>query len=145
MNSEDKMNKIEIENRIKDFFSNRPEIIFAYLFGSFINKKHFHDVDAAVYLSKDFNKNDFKLFPYGYESFLLSELNILIRENIDIVVMNNAEILIQQRIINKGILLFSKDDRKRIHYENYIRKLYIDTESLRRIKSYYLEKHISNA
>lgn len=139
------MNKKEIENKIKKFLHKRPEITLAYIFGSFVQRDNYHDIDIAVYLSDNFNKNDFKKFPYGYESFLISELNILVRKNVDLVVMNKAEILIQQRIVNKGILLFSKDDRKRISYENFIRKLYIDTESLRRIKSYYLGKHISNA
>jgi len=59
--------------------------------------------------------------------------------------MNNADISLQQRIINKGFLLFSKDDRIRISYENLIRKLYIDSENIRRIKRKYLNKKISDA
>jgi len=139
------MNKEEIKNKIKDFLSVKPEISFAYIFGSFTEKEQFHDIDTAVYLDKDFDKNDLKKFPYGYESFLISELNLLIRKNIDIVVMNNAEITIQQRIVNKGILLFSKDEPMRIYYENLIRKLYIDAEPLRKIKRYYLSRNTGNA
>ena len=139
------MNKNIIEIKIKEFLFGRPEISFAYIFGSFVQREHYHDIDVAVYLSKDFNKFDMKKFPYGYESCLISELNFLVRKNIDLVVMNNAEIMMQQRIINKGILLLSKDERKRVFYENYIRKLYIDAEPLRKIKRYYLVKNIINA
>lgn len=139
------MNKDEIENKIRKFLFDKTEVTFAYIFSSFIHKDIYHDIDIAAYLSPSFNKNDFEKFPYGYESLLISDLSSLVRKNIDFVVMNNAGILIQQRIINKGILLFSKDERKRISYENYIRKLYIDAEPLRKIKSYYLEKNILDA
>ena len=139
------MNKDAIKKNIAGFLREKKEITFAYLFGSFVQKDNFHDIDIALYLARDFNKNDLEKFPYGYESRLISEINLLVREKIDLIVMNNAEILIQQRIINKGYLLFSRDERVRISYENFIRKLYIDTESLRSIKKHYLSLRINNA
>ncbi|MEO8398323.1 MAG: nucleotidyltransferase domain-containing protein [Ignavibacteriaceae bacterium] len=139
------MNKEQIKKQISDFLKEKEEIILAYIFGSFVQNENFHDVDIAVYLRKEFDKNNFKIFPYGYESGLISDLTSLIRRNVDFVVMNNADITLQQRIINKGSLLFSKDEKFRISYENYIRKLYIDAENLRRIKQYYLIKKINNA
>ncbi len=139
------MDKDYIKKNIAVFLRGKKEITFAYLFGSFIQKDYFHDIDIALYLDKDFNNNDLEKFPYGYESGLISEINILARKKIDLVVMNNAEILINQRIINKGYLLFSRDERARISYENYIRKLYIDTESLRKIKRHYLSQGITDA
>ncbi|MCL4512065.1 MAG: nucleotidyltransferase domain-containing protein [Bacteroidetes bacterium] len=139
------MKKTQIEKQIADFLKAKTEVMFAYIFGSFVQKDYYHDIDVAVYLYEDFDKNDRKKFPYGYESFLLSELNLLTRENVDLVIMNSAEILIQQRVINRGILLFSKDERLRIQYENYIRKLYIDAEHLRKIKRHYLARNIINA
>lgn len=138
-------NKINIEDTIRTFLKNKIEITFAYIFGSFVQRDQYHDIDIAVYLSDDFNKNDLKKFPYGYESILISELTLLVREKIDFVVMNNADITLQQRIINKGILLFSKDENYRITYENRIRKLYLDSENIRRIKRKYLNKKILNA
>ena len=65
-------NKINIEDTIRTFLKNKIEITFAYIFGSFVQKDQYHDIDIAVYLSDDFNKNDFKKFPYGYESILIS-------------------------------------------------------------------------
>ena len=138
-------NKEEIGNKIKNFLQSKPEIVFAFIFGSFIKNETYHDIDIAVYLNNNFDKHDLEKFPYGYESFFISELTILVKENVDFVVMNNADITLQQRIINKGILLFSKDERVRISYENFIRKLYIDSENIRRIKRKYLTKKIINA
>lgn len=138
-------NKEEIESKINRFLQSRPEISFAYIFGSFIQNENYHDIDIAVYLYKNFDKNDLKKFPYGYESSLISELTLLVRKKVDFIVMNNADITLQQRIINKGILIFSKDDHIRISYENFIRKLYIDSDNIRRIKRKYLNKKIVNA
>lgn len=139
------LNKKQIRNKIADYLHGRDEIIFAYIFGSFVEKEYYHDVDVAVYLSDHFDKSDLKKFPYGYESGMISQLNIIVRENIDFIVMNNAELYIQKKIINDGILLFSKDERKRIHYENLIRKIYIDTAHLRKIRKHYLSEKIINA
>lgn len=138
------LEKKQIKNKITDDLHGRDEIIFAYIFGSFVEKEYYHDVDVAVYLSDNFDKSNLKKFPYGYESGVISQLNIIVRENIDFIVMNDAELYIQKKIIDKGILLFSKNERKRIHYENYIRKMYIDTAHLRKIRRHYLTKKIIN-
>jgi len=139
------IDKIKIKEQIRAFLFKREEIRIVYIFGSFVSKDYYHDIDIAVYLENDFNKNNMTKFFYGYESELNSEINLLVRQKIDFVVMNNAEITLQHRIINKGILLFSKDEPKRISYENYIRKLYIDSANIRKIKRKYLSGKITNA
>lgn len=139
------MEKEEIKKVIGGFLQARKEILSAYIFGSFTQAEAFHDVDVGVYLYRDFDRNDLNKFPYGYESLLISQLGALTRQKIDLVVMNNAEILIQQRIINRGILLFSKDERIRVVYENHIRELCIDSQHLRKIQRHYLGKIIGDA
>jgi len=143
------LKKSEIENQIADFLKTKGEIMLAYIFGSFVQNNYYHDIDVAVYLREDFDRKDFpngslreKKHPYGYESSMIGELSSLTKMNIDFVVMNNATILIQQRIINKGMRLFSRDESFRIQYENRIRKLYIDYQHLWNIQRYYLSKHI---
>jgi uncharacterized protein len=140
-----KMNKEEVRNKAAEYLYSREEILSAYIFGSFVNREKYHDIDIAVRLKNDFIKNDLKKFPYGYESYLIAEMTQLLRFDVDIIVMNNAEILIQQRIVNKGITIVSKDEAERIRYENFIRKMYIDTEQLRNIKYFYLNKRITGA
>jgi hypothetical protein len=133
------------EKIIAEYLRETDEVLFAYIFGSFVGKENYHDIDVAVYLKDTFDKNDLMKFPYGYESGLISALNLLVRENIDFIVINNAQLTLQKKIIEHGILLFSKDERKRIHFENYIRKLFIDATHLRKIRRYYLSGKIINA
>jgi len=139
------LDKKQIEDKITDYLGRRDEVLFAYIFGSFAERDNYHDIDIAVYLKDDFDKNDFKKFPYGYESGVTADLNLLVRKDVDFVVMNSAEILIQKRIIDRGKRILSKDERKRISYENYIRKLYIDMAHLRNIRRHYLSGKIKNA
>ena len=138
--------KKAVFNKLKGLLSGRHEIDFAYLFGSFVKSNHYHDIDIAVHLEKNFNPDDYKKFPYGYESNLISDISALLKtDRIDLVIFNKAGILIQQRIINSGLLLLERNRYKRINYENYIRGLYIDAEPLRRIKMFYLKRYLNNA
>jgi len=135
--------KIQIKNKIAEFLRERDEVIFAYIFGSFVGKEYYHDIDVAVYLSDNFNKDDLMEFPYGYESSLIAELmKLLHTDKIDLVILNNAPLLITNRIVNTGMLLFDKDKFNRISFENKSRKMFIDTENLRNIKTHYLVKKI---
>ncbi len=139
------MKKKEILQKIENYLIRFDEILYAYVFGSFLHKENYHDVDIAIFLHPDFDKNNFIEYPYGYESKIISDLTSLTKNKIDIVVMNNAALTIRQRIINKGILVFCKDEKSRIKYENSIRKLYIDANNIRKIKRKYLREKISNA
>lgn len=137
--------KQNILNSVKEFLYNVKEVKYAYVFGSFVNLRNYHDIDIAIYLKNDFNKNDYQKYPYGYESKIITELEQLLRKKVDIVVMNGAGITILQRIINSGIVIIQGDKNQRIAYENYIRKLYIDANAIRQIKRKYLSKKIDHA
>ncbi len=65
-------------------------------------------------------------------------------KDVDFAVMSKASISLPQRIVNKGLLLFCKDDRMKIQYENTVRRLYIDAEHSRQGQSCYLPGYIDN-
>lgn len=131
--------KKQIQSKLNEFLQRRPEISFAYIFGSFTQSENYHDIDIAVFLNENFDKNDLKKFPYGYESSIAAALtNLLHTDKIDIVVLNTAPPLITNRIINTGKLLFDKNKFNRIAFENKSRKIFIDNENFRKIRTYYL-------
>lgn len=137
-------NKSEIEKIIKDFLQTRPEINFAYLFGSFINSGKYNDIDIAVYLNPNFNINNFSTYPYGYESEILGKLSLILKtDKIDLVILNKANLLIAVKIYNTGKLLFERDRFLRIKIENFARKEFIDTEHYRKMKAKYLEEYLN--
>ena len=138
------MTRTEIKNKLIDCLIERDEIVFAYLFGSFLKTDDYHDIDIAVFISDRFLKDNSGEFTFGYESLIAgSIIKVMNMHKIDVVLLNNAPLLITNRIINKGELLFEKDRFKRIAFENYYRKLFIDTENFRKIKTYYLKNKIN--
>jgi uncharacterized protein len=137
--------KNNIQVQINDFLYKRSEISFAYIFGSFIQRDHYHDIDIAVYLLDEFNQNNRNKFPYGYASMISGNLmKLLHMKKVDVILLNNSPLLITNRIINTGKLLFDKNKYKRIEFENYNRKMFIDTENFRKIRTYYLVNKINN-
>jgi hypothetical protein len=65
---------------------------------------------------------------------LISELTgILKTNNVDLVVMNNAPLLLNYNIIRNGRILKS-DESKRLEFENKILSRYLDEQ-------YYIKRH----
>lgn len=60
--------KSAIENNIKSVLEKHPEIVFAYIHGSFAKQEDFKDIDVAVYLK------DIPSSPLQYELALETEL-----------------------------------------------------------------------
>ena len=137
------MKKQDIKEKIRNYLYHKSEIDFAYIFGSFTHKDSYNDIDIAVYIKSGINHKNFNLYPFGYASLLSGELlKIIKNKKIDVIIMNNAGLLIQYRIVNKGLLLFDRDIFKRVFFENLIRKEYIDSEHLRKIKDFYIKEKI---
>ncbi|MFN7182337.1 MAG: type VII toxin-antitoxin system MntA family adenylyltransferase antitoxin [Planctomycetota bacterium] len=113
------------------------DVIFAYLFGSYAQNKTFplSDIDIALYLHKDIE--DF----YSKKLILLEVINkILLTDEIDLVILNEAPLYLQFEIIKTGKLLFCHDHLKRIKFASKLIMLYLDTEPLRRLGRFSLFK-----
>jgi len=112
---------------ILHFFQERQEILEAYLFGSHAN---FHinklsDIDIAIYIDKSLiNENE---YPYGYKSYIISRLVSLLSFNkIDLVVLNEANILLKHRVISKGKRIFSRNSLESQRREYQSIQSYLD-------------------
>jgi hypothetical protein len=113
---------------IKKIFLNH-KVIFAYLFGSQIegNIGGLSDIDIAIYFDEKIPESerfDRKLKIAAEFSFLLK------RDDIDIVVLNDAYPLLQHRIIKQGKIIFSSDEKKRIDFEVKAVLRYLDFKPL---------------
>lgn len=99
----------ELLCRIKKVIESEEQIIFSYIFGSFLHSENFNDIDIGVYCSEEILKN-----PYDFTSTLklrLSEATNLPPDFFDITVINYClssdradSLLILSEIFN-GLLL----------------------------------------
>lgn len=123
---------IPYEKELTEYFSSKDSIILAYLFGSTVrgDTGRLSDVDIGILLDEKLSKKD----RFDLELKLISEIAILIKKNkIDLVVLNEAPLLLAHNIIKDGIVLKS-DEVERVKFETKILSMYID-------EKYYIKRH----
>jgi predicted nucleotidyltransferase len=111
----------------------REQVIFAYLFGSQAsgNIGKLSDVDIAVYFDECISK--FAMFNSKLK--IMGEFSLVFkRDDIDVVILNDAYPLLEHRIIKQAKLIFSVNEKKRIDYELRAVMRYLDFKP-------YIEKH----
>jgi len=95
----------ELLDRFKAFLINKDNIVFVYVFGSFVSgtQTKDSDVDFAVYLSKaDVDAAEYL--------DLKVELMDIAKRDVDIVILNTANPLVKSEIFGNGMRLFSRDE-----------------------------------
>ena len=135
-----RVSMIPFENELTEYFITKDSVILAYLFGSTArgDAGRLSDVDIGVILDENLSKKD----RFDLELKLMCEIAILIKKNkIDLIVLNEAPLLLAYNIIKSGIILKS-DETERVKFETKILSMYMDEkcyikrhteETLRRI------------
>ena len=97
--------KERIMQIVADVLATRPEIVFAYVHGSFLSEGPFHDCDIAVFLAPDAVAPD-RL--RGYECELAEAIEDGINVPADVRVLNDAPLSFRYHVL-KGQLLMARD------------------------------------
>ena len=125
--SRTKQEKEEYINTVSSFLQHHGEIYAAYLFGSFVTRESFADIDLGVLLREE--PKD----PLGYEIELESKLEKMERFRLDVRVLNNAPISFIQNVIRHGRVIIDREPNLRSDFESYVLKKYFDFARFRRI------------
>lgn len=117
------MKSEEIE-KIKSALKDEKDVLFVYLFGSYARKttSPLSDIDIAVHLKKGADLSERKI-----EMLTLISKTIK-NDKIDLVILNEASPSIIHSVIKTGILLFSRDEEKRISFITKNLKEFLDME-----------------
>jgi len=120
------MNMDVITQEIREFLDKRGEVSLAFIFGSFaegrLNTES--DVDIAIL---------FRVEPdISTLTDIMNGLSVIVKRDVDIVVLNNASPIIRMQVLRKGRLLKKVDER--IYCDFYLRtvKEYDDIKIIRR-------------
>jgi len=128
----------EIAKKIKRILSNRKDVVFAYVLGSFVDSLSFRDIDIGVYLEK-INKE--KSFEYELNlSKEIAEVCDLPFDIIEIHILNFTPDYFLNNVFCRGILLFSKNQELTTNLIentslNALANEYISNQSLRELVS----------
>jgi predicted nucleotidyltransferase len=119
----------DIVAKTKDFLMAERKVKFAYLFGSMANGSTgpLSDLDIAVYLDGRLNSFTAKLH-------LMEALaKKLASEQFDLVVLNQAPVVLQFEVIKHGKVL-KEDKPRRITFETQVLRAYLDYGYLRQVQ-----------
>ena len=122
-----KKEKEEIVDAISSFLQQHGEIYAAYLFGSFVTRESFADIDLGVLLRQE--PEDL----LEYEIELERQLEKLDKFRLDVRVLNRAPISFTQNVIRYSRLIIDREPNIRSDFESYVLKKYFDFARFRRI------------
>jgi hypothetical protein len=122
------MNKERIIRQMHDVLSTISSLRLAYVYGSFLSREDFRDIDIAL-LADD--RQDHDSFPeYASEAGNILEESLDFRYECDVRVLNDMPVWLKFEIISTGMLLYVRNDDDRIDFETLVLVEYQDLKSM---------------
>lgn len=135
------MNLFEKQARLNQLFTQSP-VNAAYLTGSLSMRAtfgHLTDIDIAILLMDQIKADQF----LDYQFYFLSELaKRLESDTIDIVILNQASLLLKLQVIKYGQILFSRNEKQRISFETKAVMDYLDFKKFDEIQNKALNRRL---
>lgn len=135
------MNLFEQQSRLNQLFVQSP-VNAAYLAGSLSNRTSFGrltDVDIAILLMDQIKADQF----LDYQLYFFSELaKRLESDSIDVVILNQASLLLKLQVIKQGQILFSRDEKQRVSFETKAVMDYLDFKKFDEIQNQALSRRL---
>lgn len=127
--------KAQIVNAIQHILEEKREILFAYIFGSFVDRETYRDIDVALYL-----KDPQGIDTLWFELALEEELERKVRLPFDVRVINDAPLGFVYHVLAQKILVLDRDTELRARFESLVLRKYFDfrhllQEYLREVKN----------
>lgn len=115
--------EMDLIQKLRDFFAERQDIMFAWLFGSYATgfTTRFSDMDIAVYVEDHTVLTDMDWYLQ-----LKADLMELVNKEIDLVVLNNAKPLIKHTANMQKKKLLSRNTLFEAEYSLRVVKEYND-------------------
>ena len=103
----------------------RPAVQAAYVFGSTATGRRHprSDIDVAVLLGPSVTPAQ----RLGYRLNLMADLGAALqRDDVDVVVLNEATPLLAHRVLSTGVLAFERSPRARVRFQTATARRYFD-------------------
>lgn len=125
------------EAGLRTFLATQPDVVAAYLFGSLAQGRAApqSDVDIAVLLVDRFNSDDdTTAITRGLRRLeLIGELERYVDRgrDVDVVILNNASLVLQHQVLVHGRRLYERERNARVEFEVMAGKIYADLKPMR--------------
>jgi uncharacterized protein YutE (UPF0331/DUF86 family)/phage pi2 protein 07 len=135
------MNLFARQSQLNQLFVQSP-VKAAYLTGALSNRASFGqltDVDIAILLMDQIKSDQF----LDYQLYFFSELaKRLESDSIDVVILNQASLLLKLQVIKNGQILFSRDEKQRISFETKAVMDYMDFKKFDEVQNSALSRRL---
>jgi uncharacterized protein YutE (UPF0331/DUF86 family)/predicted nucleotidyltransferase len=135
------MNLFVKQSRLNQLFAQSP-VNAAYLAGSLSSRAafgHLTDIDIAILLMDQIKSDQF----LDYRLYFFSELaKRLESDSIDVVILNQASLLLKLQVIKSGQILFSRDEKQRVAFETKAVMDYLDFKKFDDIQNQALSRRL---
>ncbi len=115
----------KIIEEIKSELVKKENILFAYIFGSFVNSNNYKDIDIGIYIS-DFDMDKALDLEFELERILEDK----IQKSFDVRVINKAPLGFIYNILKGKIVIIERDSLLRSDFESLIFRKYFDYQHL---------------
>jgi len=113
-----------LSERLGNVLRNRDEIMFAYVYGSFVEGLPFHDIDVGIYISKVDEKE-----AISYNLTLGQALSKEMQMPVDVRILNFAPVLFLYHVI-RGNVVFDRDEETRSRVVERTIQRYLDLKPM---------------
>lgn len=118
------MERAEVLGSIASILRGFKEIDLGYVFGSFLEREDFRDIDVAVHLGKELAP--YQRFKLSQRTARALEEGILPRFEFDVRILNYAPVYFQYEVISKGRVVLQRGEEERVDYEAHLISEYLD-------------------
>jgi predicted nucleotidyltransferase len=117
-----------IIKEISRCLSSFDDLLLGYLYGSFLVRSDFHDIDVGLVVSGE--RKPYELFRYAMEIASDLERCITPRYEVDLRILNTAPVEFQYEVVKTGRVVFARDESLRIAFEADVLSKYLDLKPL---------------
>lgn len=121
------MDKDVIIQRLQDAISSLPSLRVAYLYGSFLSRPDFQDIDIGLFIDNESDKVHTLKFAANLGTILEEALEF--HHECDIKILNDEPIWFSYEVISTGMILFRRNEDERIDIETGVLIEYQDIRS----------------
>jgi len=125
---ESQMDKDIIIQRLRDSVSSIPSLRVAYLYGSFLSRDDFRDIDIGLFI--DNGSDNEHALKYAANAGSILEEVLGFGHECDIKILNVEPVWFTYEVISTGMVLFTRNEDDRIEIETRVLIEYQDIKSM---------------
>jgi len=122
------LDRERITNEIGRCLSGVEDLLIGYVYGSFLVRSNFHDIDIGLLVSGE--RKPYELFKYAMKIASDLERCITPRFDVDLRILNTAPVEFQYEVVKTGRVVFTRNENLRIAFEADVMAKYLDLRHL---------------